>query len=212
MSGIKRALNSLTDTDLLAGIETGHDIERAMRFVYQTHYRMMEHYVVNHGGDKDEAADLIQEIMVLFIEMVQKGRFRGETSVKSFLYTLTKNQWISELRKRDVDVKRKEDFEIGLDKFEEDVSQFMTYKEAQKSILVLFDSLGAGCKQVLTLFYYENLSVKEIVEQTGYENEQNVRNRKYKCLKELTDLVQSSPAAFNNIKAALRHAKGNGNA
>ena len=101
---------------------------------------------------------------------------------------------------------------MGQDTFEEDISQFMTYKEAQKSILVLFDSLGVGCKQVLTLFYYENLSAKEIVERTGYENEQNVRNRKYKCLKELTDLVQSSPDAFNNIKTALQHVKGNGNA
>lgn len=104
-------------------------------------------------------------------------------------------------------MKRNEEFETGRDTLEEDISQFMTYKEAQKAIMALFDSLGAGCKQVLTLFYYENLSVKEIVERTGYENEQTVRNRKYKCLKELTDLVQSSPIAFNNIKAALRHAK-----
>lgn len=209
---MKRALNSLTDTDLIIGIKTGHSIERAMRFIYQSHYRMMENYVMNHGGDEDDAADLVQEVLVVFIEMVQKERFRGESSVKSFLYTITKNLWISELRKRETEVKHKEDFEMGQDTFEEDISQFMTYKEAQKSILVLFDSLGVGCKQVLTLFYYENLSAKEIVERTGYENEQNVRNRKYKCLKELTDLVQSSPDAFNNIKTALQHVKGNGNA
>lgn len=207
MSGIKRALNSLTDTDLLAGIKTGNDIERAMRFVYQSHYRMLENYVLNHGGNEDDAADLVQEVMVIFIEMVQKERFRGESSVKSFLYTLIKNLWISELRKRENEMKRNEEFETGRDTLEEDISQFMTYKEAQKAIITLFDSLGTGCKQVLTLFYYENLSVKEIVERTGYENEQNVRNRKYKCLKELTDLVQSSPAAFDNIKAALQHAK-----
>lgn len=209
---MKRTLNSLTDTDLIIGIKTGHSIERAMRFIYQSHYRMMENYVINHGGDEDDAADLVQEVLVVFIEMVQKERFRGESSVKSFLYTITKNLWISELRKRETEVKHKEDFEMGQDTFEEDISQFMTYKEAQKSILVLFDSLGVGCKQVLTLFYYENLSAKEIVERTGYENEQNVRNRKYKCLKELTDLVQSSPDAFNNIKTALQHVKGNGNA
>lgn len=209
---MKRTLNSLTDTDLIIGIKTGHSIERAMRFIYQSHYRMMENYVMNHGGDEDDAADLVQEVLVVFIEMVQKERFRGESSVKSFLYTITKNLWISELRKRETEVKHKEDFEMGQDTFEEDISQFMTYKEAQKSILVLFDSLGVGCKQVLTLFYYENLSAKEIVERTGYENEQNVRNRKYKCLKELTDLVQSSPDAFNNIKTALQHVKGNGNA
>ena len=88
----------------------------------------------------------------------------------------------------------------------------MTYREAQKAIVTLFDSFGTGCKQVLTMFYYENLSAKEIVERTGYENEQSIRSRKYKCLKELTDLVQSSPTAFNNIKAALQHTKGNGNA
>lgn len=72
MSGTKRALNSLTDTDLLAGIKTGKDLERAIRFVYQSYYRMLENYVLTNRGTQDDAADLIQEVMVTFIEMVQK--------------------------------------------------------------------------------------------------------------------------------------------
>lgn len=207
MSGKKRTWDSLTDTDLLAGIKTGRDIERAMRFVYRTHYRMMENYVLTNSGTPDDAADLIQEVMVTFIELVQSERFRGESSVKTFLYTLTRNLWISELRKRDNSTKQNEEFASSLDFIEEDVSQFLLYREALDTIVVLFDRLAGGCKQILTLFYYEKLSMKEILEQTNYENEQNVRNRKYKCLKELTDLVHSSPTAFNTVKAALQRLK-----
>ncbi|WP_019986371.1 RNA polymerase sigma factor [Rudanella lutea] len=207
MSGTKRTLNSLSDTDLLAGIKTGDGIERAMRFIYQSHYRMLESYVCNNSGDPDDAADLIQEVMVTFIELVQKDKFRGETTVKSFLYTLTRNLWISELRKRGNDAKRNEEFETSRDTLEADAAQYVMYKEAQKTIVALFDKLGAVCKQILTLFYYEDLSMKEIMERTEYDNEQVVRNRKYKCLKELTDLVNSSPATFDNIKAALQRTK-----
>ncbi|TAE29805.1 MAG: sigma-70 family RNA polymerase sigma factor [Cytophagales bacterium] len=207
MSGTKRTLNSLTDTDLLAGIKTGTDIERAMRFVYRTHYRMMETYVVTNKGTLEDAADLIQEVMVTFIELVQMDKFRGETNVKSFLYTLTRNLWITELRKRGNEARQNEEFEITRDVVEQDISDYWLYRESLTAIGYVFDRLGNGCKQILTLFYFDNLSMKEILEKTNYENEQNVRNRKYKCLKELTDLVASSPAAFDNLKTALQNLK-----
>jgi predicted DNA-binding protein YlxM (UPF0122 family) len=60
----------------------------------------------------------------------------------------------------------------------------MEKREARKQLVAVFEKLGTSCKKILTLFYYENLSIKEILEQTTYENEQVVRNKKHKCLKD----------------------------
>jgi len=59
--------------------------------------------------------------------------------------------------------------------------------------------LGEPCKKILTLFYYDNLSMKEIVEHLPYENEQVVRNKKYKCLQALTGLIKDNPAIARQI-------------
>lgn len=202
-----RSTKSFSDADLITAIKTGSDIDNAIGFIYRNHYRLLENIVLTNSGDKMDAQDLIQEVLVLFVEMVQKEKYRGEASVKSFLYTLTRNQWITELRKRGSDSKRNELFENSRDRVEEDITSYLTYREAQNTVSELFERLGTTCKQILTLFYYENLSMKDILKQTNYENEQVLRNRKYKCLKELTDMIQQSPTLSNTIKSALQNAK-----
>ena len=59
----------------------------------------------------------------------------------------------------------------------------------------LLNKLGESCRKILELFYYENLSMKEIVSHLHYENEQVVRNKKYKCLQQLTDMIRKNPQA-----------------
>lgn len=198
---------SYSDEELIAAIKTSNDINNAISFIYRTHYRMLENFVLTNSGNKVDAQDLIQDVMVSFVEMIQKDKYRGEASVKSFLYTLTRNLWITQLRKTGSEYKRNEFFETNREKIEDDISTFLTYKEAQKTILELFDRLGERCKQILILFYYEDLPMKDILEQTNYENEQVLRNRKYKCLKELTKLIERSPAISEAIKSALQTSK-----
>jgi RNA polymerase sigma factor (sigma-70 family) len=207
MSSTKKGFTNLSDTELLERIRTGHDIEQAMRFMYHAYYPGLESYVLANSGSSDDAADLMQELMVAFMELVQKDRFREESSIRTFLHSLTHNMWIDELRKRGIDIRYNDEFASNQEWIEEDYSQFMMYLDAQQTIVTLFDRISTVCRQILTLFYYENRSMKEIVEQTSYGNEQNVRNRKYKCLKELTDLLASSPVAFENVKTALQRIK-----
>lgn len=198
---------SFSDDELIAALKTENGIDNAIRFIYRTHYRLLEGLVLTNSGSKIDAQDLIQEVLMLFIDMVQKDKYRGEASVKSFLYTIARNLWITELRKRGSDSKRNELFEINREQVEEDISGYLTRKEAHQTVIDLFDQLGERCKQILTLFYYDNLSVKDILKQTNYENEQVLRNRKYKCLKALTDMVQQSPSLSNTIKSALQSSK-----
>jgi len=61
--------------------------------------------------------------------------------------------------------------------------------------------LGESCRELLTLVYYENLSFKEILEKLHYENEQVIRNKKYKCMKELTDMIKDNPGLMAILKS-----------
>lgn len=198
---------NFSDAELITAIRTGKDIDNAVGFIYRNYYRMLENFVLTNSGNEMDAEDTIQEVLVVFIDIVQTERYRNETSVRSFLYTLARNLWISELRKRTSDSRRNEFFETSREKEEEDISNFLIYKEAQVLIVELLERMGEKCKRILTLFYYENLSMKEILKQTNYENEQVLRNRKYKCLKELTDIIQQSPTIVNNVKSALQRSK-----
>lgn len=45
--------------------------------------------------------------------------------------------------------------------------------------------------------------MKEILETMHYENEQVVRNKKYKCLKQLEEMVNANPALKQTLKNLL---------
>ncbi|MBC7920633.1 MAG: sigma-70 family RNA polymerase sigma factor [Ferruginibacter sp.] len=199
-------VKSFSDADLVTAIKTGNGIDHAIGFIYRTHYRLLESFVLANRGDAMDAEDLIQEVLVIFVEMVQKDKYRGEAGVKSFLYSLTHNLWISELRKRSSTAKRNALFENNRETVEKDVAGYLMYKEAQKKVIELLGGLGEKCKQILTLFYYENLPMKEILKQTSYENEQVLRNKKYRCLQQLTTTMRQSPAIFDDLRNLLQYA------
>jgi hypothetical protein len=45
--------------------------------------------------------------------------------------------------------------------------------------------------------------MKEILDTTDYESEQVVRNKKYKCLKQLEQMVNENPALKQTLKNLL---------
>ena len=197
----------LTNEDLILAIKSGNNIDEAISFIYKNYYGLLENIVITNNGNKADAEDVIQEVLVVFIEMVIKGKYRAEASVRSFLYTLTRNLWISELRKRGSANKRNTSYEDSREVIEKDISDYLVYHESQKLIMTLFEKLGEKCNQILTYFYYNNYSMKEILEKVEYENEQVLRNKKYKCLKGLIKMVNSSPAIKENLKTALQNGR-----
>ena len=54
-----------------------------------------------------------------------------------------------------------------------------------------FKNLGQPCKQLLTDFYYDKKSLRIIASELQIE-EASVRNKKYRCMEKLRNLVLSS--------------------
>jgi RNA polymerase sigma factor (sigma-70 family) len=199
-----------TDDELLAGLRDPGRLDDAIGFLYRSHYRLIEHFVLTNQGSRADAEDLFQDTLVAFLESVQGGRFRGESSVKTFLYTLARHRWISELRRRGSEIRRQDWYETQRDRTEADAAALLAQHEARNLLAALFDRLGESCRQILHWFYYENQSMKEILQKTTYENEQVVRNKKYKCLRELTDLVRHSPDLTDRVRTALNQSETDG--
>ncbi|MDN5211343.1 sigma-70 family RNA polymerase sigma factor [Fulvivirgaceae bacterium BMA12] len=197
----------LTNEDLILAIKSGTNIDEAISFIYKNYYSLLENIVLSNNGNKADAEDIIQEVLVIFIEMVNKDKYRAEASVKSFLYTLTRNLWISELRKKSSAQKRNTSYEDSRELIERDISDYLVYHESRKLVMTLFEKLGEKCNKILTYFYYDNFSMKEILQKVDYESEQVLRNKKYKCLKGLINMVNSSPGIKENLKTALQNGK-----
>ena len=194
---------SLTDGEIIDNLSQNRDVDMALKFLYRSHYEYLGRYVVNNSGNWDDAQDIFQEVMIAFTNLVKAGKFRGESSIKTFLYSLNKNIWLNELKKRGRAEVREMKYEKAADKTEHGISAAMETREANVGLMRVMDELGETCKKILLLYYYENQSMKEILTSLNYENEQVVRNKKYKCLKRLEELLAENKSLYHQLKNLL---------
>jgi RNA polymerase sigma factor (sigma-70 family) len=195
----------VSDIQLLEDLQTNERQDDAIRKIYREYYGISAHYVTQNNGEQSDAEDIFQEVLIAFIELVRDGKFRGECSVSTFLYTLTRNMWINELGKRDRSKIREEKFEVTKEIVDFDFGQLMESREARKIVSGLIRELGETCQKILLAFYYHNLPIKEILQTLNYQNEQVVRNKKYKCLKGLEERVNADKNLLNTLKSAYWH-------
>ena len=192
-----------TDQSLVHALRSEANPDDAIRYLYRTQFRLTAAYIKQNSGTEEDAEDIFQELVLVFIDILKKDKFRGESSVSTFLYSLTRNIWLNELNKRGKSKRRDEIFEKGKDIADMDVSHLIADRETKMQLMKVVDKLGETCKKILLAFYFENLAIREILQNLNYENEQVVRNKKYKCLKQLEQMMMAEPNLVKNLKSSL---------
>lgn len=196
-------IRNFPDSELVDNLRSGQKMDETIKAIYRDHFESLSWYVMNNSGSRQDAEDIFQEVIVAFIDLVQKDKFRGESTVKTFLFSLNRFTWLNELKRRGRASAREEKYERGQERVEADTSEVIADREGKAEVIRLVGELGETCRKILLLFYYENLSMKEILETMHYENEQVVRNKKYKCLKQLEQMVNAKPALKQTLKNLL---------
>ncbi len=196
-----------SDAELVYTLKHATEMDAGIKFIYREYYTFLEKYVLNNKGNKEDASDVIQETIIVFISIVEQDKFRGDASVKSFLYSITRNLWLTELKKRNSADNRNKYFEKSKDTIEQGIIKHLINREHLTLIQQLFEKLGEKCRQLLMLVYYEELSMSAIVElMPDYQNEQVLRNKKYKCMKQLEQMMQNDEPLRIKFKNALKYA------
>ncbi len=193
------------DEELLQAIRDDINMDDAIRYLYRNYFNGLRVYVQQNQGSNQDAEDIFQETIVAFIQLVQQNRFRGDASIKTFLFAINKNTWLNELKRKGRAGVREAKFENARETVDEGISHYIAGREARNQVLGIMEKLGEGCKKILLAFYYENLSMKEIIGTMNYENDQVLRNKKYKCLKQLEQMLQAYPALAKTLKEALQY-------
>jgi RNA polymerase sigma factor (sigma-70 family) len=192
-----------SDLELVEAIREKEMLEQAILQLYKDHAEITRSFIKGKGGTEQDADDIFQETVVSFIDSVQKSKFRQESGIRTFLISISKNLWYNEIRRRQRAGNRERLFEADRDQEDSGIDEIIQDRELKKQLNELLQDLGDSCRKILELFYYENLSMKEIVSHLHYENEQVVRNKKYKCLQQLTDKMKLNTLAAKQINELI---------
>ncbi|KAA5542517.1 RNA polymerase sigma factor [Adhaeribacter rhizoryzae] len=181
---------------LLAGIR--REDETAVAYLYKQHYPMVLHFVLSNNGTEEEAKDIYQEAVILFIEKIREETLELNCLIKTYLYSVCRRLWLKRLAFKS----RFGGAVSESDTFVDVADDVVEYEEREASFTKMAEALvlvGEPCKTLLEDFYMQDLSMQEITEKFGYTNADNAKNQKYKCLLRLKKLF------FNLYKSEVEH-------
>jgi RNA polymerase sigma-70 factor (ECF subfamily) len=157
-----------TDNDLINKFLESDD-NSYVGELYKRYGHLVLGLCLKYLKNKDEAEDLVIKIFTDLMKDLKKHKVQY---FKSWLYVYSKNCCLMELRKRQRELKK----EIEL---QENVHLVMDFsnpehlQEKETQILMLekaLELLNIEQKQCLELFYLKNKSYNEIIEITGFSN------------------------------------------
>jgi len=170
----------MNDQEILVRLKQGD--ENTLDLLYKQNYRMMIKLIVKNNGSEEEAKDIYQESLIVLWQKIRDPNFILTSKISTYLYSICLNLWRKELER-----KKRFSYEI---KEEVDIID-MDRDERIKIINKCIQQLGETCRDVLTYYYFDRLSMVEIAEKMGFANSDTSKTKKYKCKKELALLVKS---------------------
>lgn len=131
-----------------------------------------------------EPGDIFQDAVTVVFQNVKTGTFEGRSSLTTYTLSICKNILFYKLRKENLMPK------IDL---QDDGSYTETIEKTFRLRLMskVMEELNDACRELLKDFYYQKLTMDEVAEKYGLINRQNARNKKWRCMKRLMQIVKS---------------------
>lgn len=160
--------------------------ESALDYLYTKYYKMMARMILSNNGTTEEAQDIYQDALIVFWQKVMDKDFTLTAKISTYLYSICQNLWLKELERKKKWVYEEKDGETWED-----------YELDEKSRIIheCINALGSSCKQVLSLYYFDGMSMDEIADKLGFASSDTAKTKKYKCKKKLDELVRSKYSA-----------------
>jgi len=166
-----------------------NDDKKALEEVYLTYKDAFMNYGLRFNLDTEELIDVYQDsVIAMYQNFTTKQTQLEKSSLKTYLFSIGKHKIYDRLKER----KQFVGTVFMEDDYEEIILEEKEISKEQAQLRKYFGHLGESCQQILKLFYYRGLTMKEIVAQTHYKDENTVKSHKSRCLKKLIELIKSN--------------------
>jgi len=138
-------------------------------------------------GSEADAEEAAQDVFVKAYRSL--GSFQAKAKFSTWLYRITYNNCISVIRKKVKMIDLVEEIPEGeVDEGELNGLKSLSSEERSKYLKMAIESLAETDAVVVTLFYYDELSLEEIASVTGFSNS-NIRIKLHRSRKKMYQVI-----------------------
>lgn len=188
------------DKDILLAIRNGDD-NKVIPLLYKEILPNVLKYICNNSGSKDEAKDVFQEALILFYRQVIERSFNEDKyKVHGYIYTLCRNLWINESKKKNRMVRIEEDSNFEIIE-ESTILDSMLADERESEIKQVFSLIGDKCLEILSYSFFHKFSMRDIAEKMNFTSENAAKTAHYRCKHKLMEIIEGN----DQFEKLIRH-------
>jgi len=153
--------------------------------------------IYKHSLTYEESFDLYSDTIISAIEKIINGSFHGQSSLKTWLYSIFHNKYVDLIRKKTTNknsvhrVIEIPDVLLQVSDEARTIIQELIAKTDHEQLRQKLLEIGNNCKGLL-VYWAEGYSDKEIVDLMKYKTPDVVKTTRLRCLEKLKQLYHSA--------------------
>jgi RNA polymerase sigma factor (sigma-70 family) len=171
----------MTDNVLLEKLKT--EDNASFKLLYQFYFPSIALFVEKNSGNDEDAEDIFQEAILVLLHKVRQPDFVLTSSLKTYLYAISKNLWLKRLRDNKLILVEELDVEQG----ESDMSleELMSGKTKTEKLDSWISRITANCQRILKALFYLGEPMESLMKKMQWKNKHVAANQQYKCIQQL---------------------------
>lgn len=163
------AYSAQTDSVLIQHYIQGD--ERALEALIQRHQSKVFGFIYSKVADRDLSNDIFQDTFIKVVHTLKMNRYNEEGKFLPWVMRISHNLIIDHFRKEKRMLMQRDQDEYSVFDFIKDespnIEKWLISQQIRDSILLLIEELPNDQKEVLLMRIYQDMSFKEIAEQTN---------------------------------------------
>lgn len=188
-------MNGFSDEEIIhALVDPEQSNEKVVAYFVKKARKSVAYDVTNKQGTNNDAKEVLAQSLLILLENLKEGKFRGDSSLMTYLTRICHFVWLTMKRQGyrfdgpgdipDTPFKQQNPF-ISLD--------------LRGLVNNLLEMIPKGCKEVLSL-WARGFKHKEIARKLRWSGAQISRNKTSECLKKLKSLLEKNPQLHHELK------------
>lgn len=184
-------LENLKDSDLILGLINKQT--SAINYFVNNYQQFVFVLCVKLVNSSEVAEEITQDVLIKCIEKIEQ--FKGDAKLKTWVYTIARREALNYIRINKLDTTEIND--VISNKLKSDTGEFNDEDDLTNTLQHYFNKLSIDAKEMLTLFYLEEMSLKEIAETTQL-SESNVRVKLYRARESFKSILTEKDVTLLN--------------
>jgi RNA polymerase sigma factor (sigma-70 family) len=178
----------------IEGIRKGD--KKVLDEIYKKFYPRTQYMVTRNSGTEEDARDLFQEALMAVYDRINGRPMELTCQFGTFLYSICRNLWLKQLRKRSVHFVDVTEAEADLPAPDE-LEEVTLWHDRYQLYMRKFAEIGEQCRQLL-LRFMQGADMKTIAAEFGFASESYAKKRKFKCKEQLIQRIMED-ADYNRV-------------